>query len=52
MNNTLSKDQSGLAFCRHYTVVRRPSGSLETDVSRKAILLSFSVSMVKQASDC
>ena len=33
-------------------VVRRPSGSLETAVSRKASLLSFSVSMVKRMEGC
>ena len=33
-------------------VVRRPSGSLKTAVSRKASLLSFSVSMVKWMEGC
>ena len=33
-------------------VVRQPSGSLKTAVSRKASLLSFSVSMVKQIEGC
>ena len=33
-------------------VVRRPSGSLETAVSRKASLLLFSVSMVKRMEGC
>ena len=33
-------------------VVRRPSGSLKTAVSRKASLLSFSVSMVKRVRGC
>ena len=33
-------------------MVRRPSGSLKTAVSRKASLLSFSVSMVKRMEGC
>ena len=33
-------------------VVRRPSGSLKTAVSRKASLLSLSVSMVKRMEGC
>ena len=33
-------------------VVRWPSGSLKTAVSRKASLLSFSVSMVKRMEGC
>ena len=33
-------------------VVRRPSGSLETAVSRKASLLLFSVSMVSRMEGC
>ena len=33
-------------------VVSQPSGSLKTAVSRKASLLSFSVSMVKQMEGC
>ena len=47
MSHTLSIDQLCVGFL--YTlVVRRPSGSLEAAVSRKASLLSLSVSMVKQ----
>ena len=32
--------------------MRRPSGSLKTAVSRRASLLSFSVSMVKRMEGC
>ena len=34
------------------SVVRRPFESLETDVSRKGIVLSFSISMVKRIVGC
>ena len=52
MDHTLGIDRCVCVGFLYTLMVRQPSGSLETAVSRKANFLSFSVSMVKRMEDC
>ena len=52
MDHTLGIDRCVCVGFLYTLMVRRPSGSLETAVSRKANFLSFSVSMVKRMEGC